>query len=153
LKQREIEIQAPDAAGPVTLVGHTFDVAEDVILEGTLALPAAGQPSRGLSLPSAGGAATGILIDDRGRAEIGPIQSDGTGLVAEERVDRQWAFGQPTRFRLLLKLSLVEFYLDDILIECYSLPQDSGGRIGLIGDREAFGALRAWSGPAATAAR
>ncbi len=52
-------------------------------------------------------------------------------------------FGRPARFRLLVKHSLIEFYLDDILIECYSLPQDATGRIGLIGGGEAIGKLRA----------
>ncbi|MHC4983439.1 MAG: hypothetical protein ACYTF6_09780 [Planctomycetota bacterium] len=28
---------------------------------------------------------------------------------------------------------LIEFHLDDILIECYSLPAAATGRIGLIG--------------------
>ncbi len=42
-----------------------------------------------------------------------------------------------------MKHSLIEFYLDDVLIECYSLPQDATGRIGLIGGVGAFGELRA----------
>jgi hypothetical protein len=53
------------------------------------------------------------------------------------------AFGKPARFRLLLKHSLLEFYLDDILIECFSLPQDATGRIGLIG-AGAVRVLGAW---------
>ena len=55
-------------------------------------------------------------------------------------------FGRPARFRLLLKDSLLEFYLDDILIECFSLPARATGRLGLItgGDPGAIGTLRAW---------
>ena len=37
------------------------------------------------------------------------------------------AFGQSARFRLLVKHAL---------IECYSLPQDANGRIGLIGEKD-----------------
>ena len=42
------------------------------------------------------------------------------------------SFGKQASFRLLLKRSLLEFYLDDILIECFSLPAKATGRIGLI---------------------
>ena len=75
---------------------------------------------------------------------MGPIQPDGTGFQAEEKADREMTFGRPARFRLLVKHSLIEFYLDDVLMECYSLPQDANGRIGLIGGDRAFGGFRAW---------
>ena len=51
----------------------------------------------------------------------------------------------PGEYTRLVKHSLIEFYLDDLLIECYSLPQDATGRIGLVGAAAAFGELRAWS--------
>jgi len=35
------------------------------------------------------------------------------------------------RFRLLLKGTLMEFYLDDILIESFALPANASDRIGL----------------------
>jgi len=55
-------------------------------------------------------------------------------------------FGPKPAFRLLLKHSLLEFYLNDILIECYSLPGKTSGRIGLIsGDQPAAVELhKAW---------
>ena len=53
----------------------------------------------------------------------------------------------------LLKETLLEFYLDDILIECFSLPADATGRIGLIrgSDSRAIGKLKAWQAAAAPA--
>ena len=55
-------------------------------------------------------------------------------------------FGRPAKFRLLLKGSLLEFYLDDILIECFSLPAESTGRIGLLKGHapKSIGNLKAW---------
>jgi hypothetical protein len=57
----------------------------------------------------------------------------------------------------LLKGSLVEFYLDDLLMQCYSLPQRATGKIGLVGTGEdrAVTSLRAWraEAPAEGAAR
>ena len=57
------------------------------------------------------------------------------------------SFGKPARFRLLLEHSLLEFYLDDILIECFSLPSKATGKIGIIrGDNMgSVTELRAWS--------
>ena len=49
-------------------------------------------------------------------------------------------------FRLLVKGSLLEFYLNDILIECFSLPAEATGRIGLIGGGKSnsHSDLKAW---------
>jgi hypothetical protein len=54
--------------------------------------------------------------------------------------------GPTATFRLLLKHSLLEFYLNDILIECYSLPDWATGRIGLIhgGPKPSVRILKAW---------
>jgi hypothetical protein len=62
------------------------------------------------------------------------MRADGTGFACEKQIDRQWSFGSQSRFRLLLmpKQSLMEFYLDDLLIECFSLPEPATGRIGVI---------------------
>ena len=47
---------------------------------------------------------------------------------------------------LLFRHSLLEFYLDDILMECYSLPTEATGLVGLIqvDSRTAVGNLRTW---------
>jgi hypothetical protein len=67
--------------------------------------------------------------------------ADGSGFKVEKRVDREMTFGKPAAFRLLLKHSLLEFYLDDVLIECFSLPGNATGRIGFIGTATD---LKAW---------
>jgi len=145
LKHRGIEVQAPGASRNIATLGNTFPVAEGLIMEGTVRLAGQGQVRRGLYVECTDGGGTAVLLDAAGLAEIGPIRPDGTGFKSEEKVDREMSFGQPAKFRLLVKHSLIEFYLNDILIECYSLPEDATGRIGLIGGTEAFGNLRAWS--------
>jgi hypothetical protein len=93
------------------------------------------------------------LLDARGAAELGSIRANGTEFKAEKRVDREMTFGRPATFRLLLKETLLEFYLDDILIECFSLPADANGRIGLIRgtDSRSIGKVKAWRATAAPA--
>ena len=74
------------------------------------------------------------------------MKADGAGFRPEKTVDREMRFGAPARFRLVLKGVLMEVYLDDFLIECYSLPAPATGRLGLIpgNQRNSIGALRAW---------
>ena len=113
-----------------------------LILEGKLTLPEAKDaPPRGLYIESGTDRGAAILISHDGSAELGQMKADGSGFKCEKRVDRQMTFGRRPGFRLLLKHSLLEFYLNDILIECFSLPGRATGRIGLIGD---CSAPKAW---------
>ena len=75
-----------------------------------------------------------------------PVAADGSGFRPEKTVDREMSFGPTARFRLVVQGVLLEAYLDDVLIECYSLPADATGRIGLIpgGQRNAIASLKAW---------
>ena len=126
---------APSGNVPMAMIENTLDTKRGVILEGMLALPKTeGSLRSGLYIECAKDSGSAILVASDGTAELGPIKADGMGFKAEKRVDREMSFGKPAAFRLLLKGSLLEFYLDDILIECFSLPGNATGRVGLIGD-------------------
>ena len=118
-----------------------------VIPEGTIKLPAS-QESQPVGLFLAQGKDSGaaILVHAGGLTEFGPMRADGTGFKAEQRVDREWKSGAAARFRLLLRDSLIEFYLDDLLIQCYRLPQKPTGPLGILaaGDPNAVTTLKAW---------
>ena len=97
------------------------------------------------------------VIHNLGNAQgtkLGPIQANGEDFQIRElnkrgkkqnpkRVDREMTFANPAKFRLLLKGSLMEFYLDDILIESFALPANPTGLIGLINAAETLGTLKA----------
>ncbi len=134
----------------LTMIENEFDSREGFLIEGSLCLPESdGAPRRGLWLEHKAGG-TAILFDAAGKAELGVIGPDGEQFTMEKAVDRERSFGAPARFRLLVKEGLLEVYLDDILIENFSLPARSTGRIGLIAEPEAkaFGKLHAWRGAA-----
>jgi len=141
-----IPSSAADTAKAISLPAPMFDVRRGLIIEGDLLRPVDGLPARGLYIECEAGSGTAILINPNGSAEIGSIFADGSGFDRVFAEDRQIAFGQSVRFRLLLQHSLLEFYLDDILIECFSLPSDATGRIGLIagGLAGAISNLAAW---------
>ena len=137
--------QGQVTGGPV-LLDAQFDAARGVVLEGTLTLPAKpdAQP-HGLYVECGPDQGVAILVSATGATEIGSIRADGTGFACEKQIDRQWSFGPQTRFRLLLKQSLLEFYLEDLLMECFSLPSPATGRIGVIeSEVECVADLKAW---------
>jgi len=141
---RVVELSDPAAkqGAPIAMLEKALELNDGVILEGRLTLPASEQSKPvGLYVSCGQDAGSAILVDAGGRAELGPMKADGSGFKAEKRVDRQMDFGPKPLFRLVLKNSLLEFYLDGILIECFSLPADADGRIGLIGEARD---LKAW---------
>jgi len=151
LKREPVDVGAPKA-GPepedaAAMLDNVFDVERGLVLEGELLLPE-GQaaPRRGLYVECEPGSGAAILLDANGAAELGPIRSDGGGFEAEMTEDREVTFSRPATFRLLLKGALLEFYLDDILVECFSLPQPATGRLGLFrgGDPASIRDLGAW---------
>lgn len=148
LKHKPVAVTPPAAraAGPVAMFGRKLDASAGFVLEGTLRLPEPLGAPRGLYVEHGKGAGTAILFNSDGRAELGPVRADGTGFKPEKTVDREMRFGAPTRFRLVLQGVLMEIYLDDFLIECYSLPTPATGRIGLIpgNQRSSIAKLMAW---------
>ena len=135
-KHRPVAIEPPAAGaarGRIAMLANRFDSRGGIILEGTLPLPAKGARRPGLYVACGADSGAAVLVGAGGVTEIGPMRADGSGFKAESRIDREMPFGQPARFRLLLRDSLIEFYLDDVLIDCHSLPADATGRVGLIG--------------------
>ena len=151
LKQHGIPVKLPmphsGQVPSVALLETEFDARHGLVLDGTLKLPVAKEsPPVGLFLAQRDNSGTAILVHAGGITELGSIRPDGTGFKAENRIDREWKFGASVNFRLLLKGSLLEFYLDDVLMQCYSLPQKATGRIGILpaGGPAAFSSLKAW---------
>jgi len=150
MKHEAVDVKFPPATGgdsPIAMLEHTFDVDKGVILEGILSLPESPNAQRsGFYIECEEEQGAAILVGADGATELGPMQNDGSGFVCEKQVNREMSFGRSPAFRLLLKHSLLEFYLDDILIECFSLPGNATGRIGFIlgSARESVKNLQGW---------
>jgi hypothetical protein len=70
---------------------------------------------------------------------MGPMDPFEMSWQAVLSVDRAWSFGGSARFRLLARRGMIEFYLDDHLIECYTLgcPDGKCIRLGIPGRTKA----------------
>lgn len=150
MKHEAFKVKSPPTIkgnSPVVMLEDTFDTDQGVILEGLLPLPDANDaPRSGLYIECGKEHGSAILVAADGTAELGPMRADGSGFEGEKQVNREMSFGNSPAFRLLLRHSLLEFYLDDILIECFSLPASATGRIGFIpgSARQPVKNLQAW---------
>ena len=138
------------AGSSIAMLGETLDADAGVILEGRLTLPVSKDAAPvGLYVSCGENHGSAILVYADGHCEFGEISADGSQWDVVNRVDREMDFGPVPTFRLLLKESLLEFYLNDILIECYSLPANSTGQIGLLGGEPIrIKDIKAWQCPA-----
>jgi hypothetical protein len=100
-----------------------FETTQGIVLEGEMTLPGK------LVINCDGEVGTGIVVNDKGVTEIGPLKADWSEFKCEERVDREMAFGACPHFRLLLNRTMLEFYLNDIFIQCYTMGKASSGTI------------------------
>jgi hypothetical protein len=136
IRQQRTGIGIPSAHSPgesVQMLPGTFDAAQGLILECRLLLPPTPFAARrGLYIECAGGSGTTVLFDAQRRAEFSQTDPRGSVCTVEQRVDREMNFAGPAHLRLVLAHSLMELYLDDILIECFSLPASATGRLGLV---------------------
>jgi hypothetical protein len=121
------------SAAPLVFLKPACEVSRGLILEGALPIPQRrDDPMVGLYLDSIQpGEGTLIQIHPFGVTSFGRITADGSKAQPEKTYDRQWSFGPKARFRLLLHDELLEFYLDDILLDCYRTPLRATGRIGV----------------------
>ncbi len=117
-------LKVREVAAPVTTKSPlSFDADVGVVLEGVVKFPGS------LFISHEDGGGTKILVDVGGVTEIGPATQDGATFTCEERVDRKAVFGNHSRFCLLLRRTMLEFYLDDLLIQCYTMNKTASGSI------------------------
>lgn len=140
-KNERAKTRAPTLESPLDT---PLDPNETLIWEGVMRLSAA---PAGLYLQGTDRRGTGILVHRNGLVEYGDINKDGTGFVKRGFVDRDLALRETTRFRLLRRGRITEFYLDDYLMQCYSLPERGTGRVGVLGSVDRFSQMQAWHCP------
>lgn len=135
--------------GGVILLGNSFDTERGFILEGRMQIDPAPKHWGGIGfiINHEDGGGTGIMAETRKMTETGPIRNPGEGEFApDDAADFGITPSEPHSFRLFMRMSMAELYIDDLLIKCLSLPARPSGRIGLIFEsgRARFGDLAAW---------
>jgi hypothetical protein len=135
------------ADGAVLLSQTLLPAADGVVLEGTLDIPEIPVPHGrrpGLYIEWDENRGSYIVVGHGGDTEFGIMHLNAGKPDPEDTIRRERAFSGPARFRLLLKQSVLEFYLDDLYIQSYSLAEKATGRIGLLAPASGIRSLRAW---------
>ena len=126
-----------------------FDVLNGVVLEGTLEIQTAGEtPGRcGIYIEETTGQGTAVMVGTDGQSQLGALKLEGaTSFEPDDFVEAGITPRREHTFRLLTRQYMLEFYLDDRLIQCYSIPERATGRIGFVahGARAVASSLKAW---------
>lgn len=160
VKDKEIKVKATqDDNEPrkardlqIDFLNQTFDLAPGIVIEGTIKqLPnheeKDGFAGAGFYIEEKKEAGIVIMVHNRSLAEYGCLSAGGSDFESRQRIDRQIDIKTMLNFRLMIRQTLSELYIDDLLVQCYSLSTEATGRIGL-----AFGAkgvkienLRVWA--------
>ena len=148
IKRHPLHIEATEASEEkVPLFLNTLRSGKEVtlILEGRMVLPdSTTAPPVGLYLQGSGDAGTVFFVRGNGIVECGLMCENGRQLESRGNVDRELTLQGLATFRLVRKGRLTEFYVNDVLMQCYCLPEQGTGRLGLIGSHENFKELTAW---------
>jgi len=113
------------------------------VVEGVMVLPdSTSAPPFGLYLQGSGDAGTAFLVRTNGMVEYGLMSSEMAQFEKKGSVDRELTFRGSTRFRLIRKGRITEFYLDDCVFRgCRAnnsrhagpaISRDAGLRVGTV---------------------
>ncbi|MBN1579433.1 MAG: hypothetical protein JXA89_01930 [Anaerolineae bacterium] len=100
-----------------------FEPDRGIVLEGVM------EPPGRLSIGSSDGTGIEIRVNEKGIVEIGTTDLGGTVFDCQECIDRETTFGTCPQFRLLLRHNMLEFYLDDLFIQCYTMEKPPSGEV------------------------
>lgn len=111
---------------PHCISGNSISYPQEsgIILEGKVNLPGS------LSICTEMEGKIILSINAQGVVKIGKPGPKGD-VPWEEYVDRQVAFGPEVTFRLLLNKTMLEFYIEDYLMQCYTFEQKPAGYLTL----------------------
>ena len=122
------------AGGQLALPFH-YNLDKGVVLEVLLSVVAHDAPYSGAGLLIESGSAwagTLMVADNAGKFVIGSY--NGYAFRAEDSKDIPPASATPQQWRVLIRGTLVEVYIDDMFVQAYTLPEAATGRLVLISE-------------------
>lgn len=148
-----LEIIQPDS-GAVVMSKKCFDLQKGIIIEGEIKIQKIKKPlsCAGILVETEENSkGTAILINSSGIVEIGDILAslpEEPSLTRFIRTITRNALLNDTscKFRIFIRNLFIEFYIDDILIQCYTMSELPTGRIGWVVEsgKACFYSIRAW---------
>lgn len=125
------------------LTDSLLNISDGVIIEGTINL--LGADWSGIYLDSGDGKGCGILVGEGGKTRFVIMTAKHRIIQIDDEIKREWVFGERVEFRVLAKDSLLEFYLDDIYIQSYSLYANMTGHIDIYDPNDVISDVVVWT--------
>lgn len=146
LKGGKIELEniAINKSPLVSFLSKTLDTKNGIILEGDFP-SLKGNEKSALYIQCENNKGTSIFLKANGQVEFGEQVKRGGDFIVNDTIDREMKFSSTPHFKLFLKQSLIEFYIDNILIQCYTLPDKATGKIGVVSKFAQIKNLAAWN--------
>ena len=117
---------------PLRMIEQQIAVRDGCILEATLELPAENATIKPcLFIDCENGERVAVQIHNDGTVEMGVISKDDQTLKVSHRANRLISLGESVSLRVMLKDSLFELYLDDVLLDCFRMPSMANGKLGV----------------------
>jgi len=144
--QTKLVAAGPAYAPSLRMLASKLDLARTHVIEGTVSkLPprAADGGSCGIFFDHGNGQGQCLLLS-RDAAQFGQIKADGSNLKTQQPTSRDMQFGPAVTFRLVIRLDMMELYINDYLMNLKRVK--CNGQIGFMGagDEGAFVNIKAW---------
>ena len=112
---------------------YTYDFEKGVIIDADIAVESydARPASAGIFVEgSSAWGGTNFILDNHGRFEVGA--SNGYTFRNEDGKSTAPLDKTSSHFRVLIRETFTEVYIDDVLVQCFALPATPQGRVGFI---------------------
>jgi hypothetical protein len=128
------------------MLDKKLNLSRTHVIEGTvgeLPMRATGGGKYGIFFDRGDGHGQCLLLA-RDAAQFGEIKADGINLKRQQTSSRDMEFGPTVTFRLVIKLDMMELYINDYLMNLKRVK--CNGQIGFMGadDKGAFENVQVW---------
>ena len=120
LKGEVVKVAAGESSDGVVLA-EGLDFGKGIVVEGTMRLPPDKDASPKVVRIKADERHFALRFFHDGKVEMGTTDQCGGDWKKQHEADRQWKFGRTASLRLLMRRGMLEAYLDDHFMECWTM--------------------------------
>jgi len=127
LKGEAVRVSLEDA-GPFRKCDRELDLNAGIVLEGRVALPQLDNGSATLAFAT-GPRHYAVRVRTRCVVDTRTVDASGGDWVKLHSIDREWDFGRTAKLRILACAGMMEVYLDDHFMECWTMGCHGAPRV------------------------
>ena len=120
LKGEVIKV-TPRSSSDTTVMAENLDFGKGIVVEGTVRLPGGKEDKAATVHIKADNQNYAVRVLRDGSVEMGTEDESGRNWKRQHGVNRQWKFGKTASIRLLMRRGMLEVYLDDHFMECWTM--------------------------------